>query len=50
VQAPVAVLTETPGRVGHLGRALGADNDAVLGGLLGIDADRLAVLRATGVV
>jgi crotonobetainyl-CoA:carnitine CoA-transferase CaiB-like acyl-CoA transferase len=50
VQAPVAVLTETPGRVGHLGRAFGADNDAVLGGLLGIDADRLAVLRATGVV
>jgi crotonobetainyl-CoA:carnitine CoA-transferase CaiB-like acyl-CoA transferase len=50
VQAPVAVLTETPGRVGHLGRALGADSDAVFGGILGIDADRLAVLRATGVV
>ena len=30
VQAPVARMSETPGRVEHLGRALGADNDAVL--------------------
>jgi crotonobetainyl-CoA:carnitine CoA-transferase CaiB-like acyl-CoA transferase len=50
VQAPVAVLSETPGRVDHLGRALGADNDAVFGGLLGIDDDCLAALRATGVI
>jgi crotonobetainyl-CoA:carnitine CoA-transferase CaiB-like acyl-CoA transferase len=50
VQAPVAQLTETPGRVAHLGRALGADNEAVFGGLLGVDADRLAALRADGVV
>ena len=34
----------------HLGRALGADNDAVFGGLLGVDADRLAELRAAGVI
>ncbi len=50
VQAPVAQLTETPGRVEHLGRALGADNGAVFGDLLGIDPDRLATLRAAGTI
>jgi crotonobetainyl-CoA:carnitine CoA-transferase CaiB-like acyl-CoA transferase len=50
VQAPVAVLSETPGRIAHLGRDLGADNDAVYGELLDIDADRLAALRAAGVI
>jgi crotonobetainyl-CoA:carnitine CoA-transferase CaiB-like acyl-CoA transferase len=50
VQAPVARLSETPGEIAHLGRALGADNDAVYGGLLGLDADRLAALRAAGTI
>ncbi len=50
VQAPVARMSESPGRVDHLGRALGADNDAVYGGLLGLDAERLTGLRATGVI
>jgi crotonobetainyl-CoA:carnitine CoA-transferase CaiB-like acyl-CoA transferase len=50
VQAPVAVLSETPGRIDHLGRHLSADNDAVFGALLGIDPDRLAALRASGVI
>ena len=50
VQAPVAQLSETPGRIEHLGRALGADNDAVYGGLLGLDADRLSELRAASVI
>ncbi|HEU0171522.1 MAG TPA: CoA transferase [Acidimicrobiales bacterium] len=50
VQAPVAVLSETPGRIDHLGRALGADNDAVYGDLLGLDADRMAELRAASVI
>lgn len=50
VQAPVAIMSETPGRVDHLGRDLGADNDAVYGGLLGIDAERLDALRAAGTI
>ena len=50
VQAPVADLSETPGRVEHLGRDLGADNDAVYGGLLGLDAARLDALRAAGTI
>jgi crotonobetainyl-CoA:carnitine CoA-transferase CaiB-like acyl-CoA transferase len=50
VQAPVAVLSETPGRIEHLGVALGADNDTVFGDLLGLDVDRLAALRADRVI
>jgi crotonobetainyl-CoA:carnitine CoA-transferase CaiB-like acyl-CoA transferase len=50
VQAPVARLSETPGGVDHLGRRLGADNDEVYGDLLGLDAARLAALRADGTI
>ncbi|MFI5041120.1 MAG: CaiB/BaiF CoA transferase family protein [Acidimicrobiales bacterium] len=50
VHAPVAVLTETPGRVEHLGRALGADNDAVFGDLLGVEPERVAAMRAAGII
>ena len=50
VQAPVARLSETPGRIDHLGRALGADNDAVYRDLLGLDDDRLADLRTAGTI
>lgn len=50
VQAPVAQMSDTPGRVEHLGRALGADNEAVYGELLGLDPDRLAVLQEAGVL
>lgn len=50
VQAPIAVLSETPGRVEYLGPQLGADNDAVYGGLLGMDAERLGTLRAAGTI
>ena len=38
------------GRIRHLGRGLGADNEAVYREWLGLDADELADLRAAGVV
>jgi len=50
VHAPVAVLTETPGRIDHLGRALGADNEAVFVDLLGLEPERLAALRSAGII
>jgi crotonobetainyl-CoA:carnitine CoA-transferase CaiB-like acyl-CoA transferase len=50
VQAPVAQLTETPGRINHLGQALGAENEAVYRGLLGIGPDRIDELRTAGVI
>ncbi len=50
VQAPIAQMSDTPGRVEHLGRSLGADNEAVYTELLGLDADRLAALQAAGVI
>ncbi len=50
VQAPVARLSATPGSIEHLGRALGADNDAVFRELLGVEPQRLAALRQAGVV
>jgi hypothetical protein len=46
----VVRFSETPGVVGYLGRGLGADNDEVSGGLLGVDAERLAALRAAGTI
>ena len=50
VQAPVVRFSDTPGVVEHLGRTLGADNEEVYGGLLGVDAGRLAALRAAGTI
>jgi crotonobetainyl-CoA:carnitine CoA-transferase CaiB-like acyl-CoA transferase len=50
VQAPVAQLSDTPGRIDHLGRSLGADNETVLGGLLGVSAERLDQLRADEII
>jgi crotonobetainyl-CoA:carnitine CoA-transferase CaiB-like acyl-CoA transferase len=43
-------MSETPGEIRFTGRALGADTDEVLGGELGIGADRLAALRDRGVL
>lgn len=50
VQGPVAMLSDTPGHVDHLGRSLGADNVEIYGGLLGFDADRLASLAAANII
>lgn len=43
-------LSETPGEIRFAGRPPAADTDAVLGELAGADADRLAALRAEGVI
>jgi len=50
VQGPVAQMTETPGRIEHLGRPLGSDNGEVFGRLLGLEPDRIAALKAAGVI
>jgi crotonobetainyl-CoA:carnitine CoA-transferase CaiB-like acyl-CoA transferase len=50
VQAPVPRLSATPGHIHHLGPALGAHNDDVYTGLLGIDPTQLATMRAAGTI
>jgi crotonobetainyl-CoA:carnitine CoA-transferase CaiB-like acyl-CoA transferase len=50
VQAPVAMLSDTPGHITHLGRPLGADSDAVYRDLLGLDARQLEDLHKTGII
>ena len=50
VQGPVAVLSETPGRVDFLARGIGADNEEVYGDLLGLDPGRLQALRDAGII
>ena len=43
-------LTETPGRIDGVGPALGNGTETVLEGLLGMSKERVAELRAAGVV
>lgn len=43
-------LSETPGRITHVGGALGADNDTVFGLELGRSRDEIAALRERGVI
>jgi crotonobetainyl-CoA:carnitine CoA-transferase CaiB-like acyl-CoA transferase len=50
VQAPVPRLSATPGRVEHLGPALGEHNDEIYGGLLGLDDARRRQLHEDGVI
>jgi len=46
----VPKLSATPGEIAWLGAALGAHNDEVFGGLLGLSANELQDLRTTGVI
>lgn len=43
-------LSDTPGRVTSLGPALGADNDAIYGDLLGLGAEQRAALKDAKVI
>jgi crotonobetainyl-CoA:carnitine CoA-transferase CaiB-like acyl-CoA transferase len=43
-------LSATPGRIRHLGPALGENIDDVLGGLLGIPSEAITALREKGVI
>lgn len=52
VELPAIVpkLSRTPGRTSHAGRDLGADTQAILTRLLGLDSAEVDALRARGVV
>ena len=43
-------LSETPGRVRHVGPELGEHNEDIYQGLLGLDADAMSSLRSAGVI
>jgi crotonobetainyl-CoA:carnitine CoA-transferase CaiB-like acyl-CoA transferase len=50
VQAPVPRFSQTPGGIDHLGAEIGAHNDEVYGGLLGLSAERRRELHEQGVI
>jgi crotonobetainyl-CoA:carnitine CoA-transferase CaiB-like acyl-CoA transferase len=50
IQGPVPRFSQTPGRVEHLGPALGEHNDEIYLDLLGLDADRYRRMQADGVI
>ncbi|QCP54308.1 CoA transferase [Trinickia violacea] len=50
VPAPLPRLSETPPTFRHAGRALGADNESVYGGLLGLSSEEVRAASARGVI
>jgi crotonobetainyl-CoA:carnitine CoA-transferase CaiB-like acyl-CoA transferase len=43
-------LSRTPGRIDHLGRRKGQDNEPILQGLLGLTPERIDELRSKGII
>ncbi len=50
IPAMLPKLGATPGSTEWSGPKLGEDNDAVLGGILGLDAEKLGMLKDSGVI
>ncbi len=50
VQAPAARLSETQGRVDHLGPVLGSSNEDIYSGLLGLSREWIEALKSRGVI
>jgi crotonobetainyl-CoA:carnitine CoA-transferase CaiB-like acyl-CoA transferase len=50
MQGIVPKLSATPGKVDHAGQRMGASNDLILGGLLGMSKADIKSLRAKGVI
>ncbi len=50
MQNVVPKLSESPGRVRHVGPELGEHNEEIYRGLLGLDDDDLSALRSTGII
>ncbi|TCP43420.1 crotonobetainyl-CoA:carnitine CoA-transferase CaiB-like acyl-CoA transferase [Tamaricihabitans halophyticus] len=50
VQAPVPRMSDTPGRIDHLGPDIGADNDDIYLGLLGLDRAEYQNLQDQGII
>ncbi len=50
MQGVVPKLSATPGHVDHAGLPMGACNDEIYGGLLGLDADERVRLKQAGVI
>ena len=50
VPGVVPKLSVTPGQIEHLGPNLGGNNDEIYGGLLGLSAAEIAVLKERGVI
>lgn len=48
--APIPRMSETPGKVRSLGPALGSGNQAILGGMLGMDKAEIEALRKAGII